>query len=241
MTCFVGLKNLNVIAHDLDLYFSEHDRAEPVLAHWLRLQFHPMQVFSLIKQIISSPALLDEVSARSYLHGNGFLKVVLLDRGYKLRLHVWFPGSACEENIHDHRWSFASTILAGSLVSEIWQDVAAGQGGTEFPEYLYHAAKPCLASFKEAVGISTLRRHSTRAQPVGSCYVLEEQTLHRIINPGTSLVATMMCTAPTGQGTTRLITTTNGIDPNVQPERIQPAVLKAALQQFIRLYFGALS
>jgi len=239
MTCFVGLKNLNAIAHDLDQYFHEHARAEPLLAHWLRLQFHPVQVFNLVKQIMSSPELLAEVSARSYMHGNGFLKVVLLDRGYKLRLHVWFPGSACEENIHDHRWSFASTILAGSLISEIWQDVTVGQSGDVFPEFLYHAAKPSQPSFKETVGQSTLRRQSTRAQATGSCYVLEEQTLHRIMNPGTSLVATMMCTAPTGHGTTRLITTANGIDPNVQPDRIQPAALKAALQQFLDLYFGS--
>ena len=237
MTCQVSLKTLNTFAQELDRYFRAHERADAVLANWLRLQFHPVQVYALVQQIISNPALLAEVSARSYRHANGFLKVVLLDRGYKLRLHVWFPGSACEENIHDHRWSFASTILAGGLVSEIWADTTDPQA-QQFPEFLYHAATPTQPSHKEFMGESLLTRVCTRSQPSGSAYVLEEQTLHRIINPGTSLVATLMCTAPTGQGTTRLVTTANGIDPNVQPPRIQPEELKLALQQFLTLYFG---
>lgn len=57
--------------------------------------------------------------------------------------------------------------------------------------------------------------------------------LHRIMNPGHQLVATMMCSAPTEQGTTRLIPMHAGIDPNIQPPKTNAAHLASALSAFL--------
>ncbi|MDQ9021828.1 hypothetical protein ACFODO_23425 [Acinetobacter sichuanensis] len=214
----------------LDQYFAVHSDASSALSTWLSAHFSQVQLIELLTAILADQATLQAVSARSYQHGNGFLKVVLLDRGYKLRLHIWFAGQACEENIHDHRWSFSSLILTGALTSEIWKDQAQGQ---PFQEYEYHAATQTQAPFKKDVGVQTLALDHVQVNTAGESYVMPKGKLHRIINPGHQVVATMMCSAPTEQGTTRLIPIHDGIDPNIQPPKISTQQLSASLQQFI--------
>lgn len=230
------MKNLNAkqllqrYQAQLDQYFSQHQDASPALSDLLHQQFSNAQLCHLLGVIIADPTTLADVSQRSYQHGNGFLKVVLLERGYKLRLHIWFAGQSCEENIHDHRWSFSSLILAGKLRSEIWQDAAQGQA---LQEFIYTAAQPGTAPFKVAKGTSTLHPVNVQCHQAGQSYVMPKGKLHRIVNPGNQLVASMMCSAPTEQGTTRLIPLNNGVDPNIQPPKITAAQLKISLSAFL--------
>jgi hypothetical protein len=188
-------------------------------------------MIELLEAILKDTSSLKQICQRSYQHGNGFLKVVLLDRGYKLRLHIWFAGQSCEENIHDHRWSFSSLILAGSLKSEIWKDHAEGQ---VFQEYEYHAETAERSAFKAEMGCQPLQLDHVQLNTVGDHYVMPKGKLHRIINPGHQLVATMMCSAPTEQGTTRLIPMHAGIDPNIQPPKANKDQLAGALLQFLQ-------
>lgn len=54
---------------------------------------------------------------RPVLHGNGFIQLAI---GPSVRLHVWSPllppAQAVNTPIHDHTFSFASTVLQGSLL-----------------------------------------------------------------------------------------------------------------------------
>jgi len=215
----------------LDQYFAIHQDADDALSQWLSARFSAAQLLALLTAILNDKNTLAEISARSYQHGNGFLKVVLLDRGYKLRLHIWFAGQSCEENIHDHRWGFSSLVLTGALTSEIWKDHAHGQ---QFQEYEYHAASKTHAPFKTDAGLQTLKLDHVQVNTAGDSYVMPKGKLHRIINPGHQLVATMMCSAPTEQGTTRLIPMHDGIDPNIQPPKITAERLAASLHQFVQ-------
>ena len=224
-------QQLQQFQQQLDQQFKTEQDANQALANWLQQQFSSSQLIHFIRQLIADEQVLAEVASRSYQHGNGFLKVVLLDRGYKLRLHIWFAGESCEENIHDHRWSFASLVLAGQLKSEIWRDDAQGQ---TFKSYQYHAATQQHAPFKQAVADSHLMLDQVQICKAGDSYIMPKRKLHRIINPGHQLVATMMCSAPTEQGTTRLIPIHDGIDPNIQPPKTTAAQLKQALQQFLQ-------
>lgn len=231
------MKNLNaqqLLQHyqsQLDQYFLTHTDASETLSTVLEQEFSTAQLCQLLQAILQDEHTLQEISRRSYQHGNGFLKVVLLDRGYKLRLHIWFAGQPCEENIHDHRWSFSSLILAGQLCSEIWQDNALGQ---QFQEFEYTAATTLQAPFKIEKGHSTLRCVHTQLNQTGESYVMPKGKLHRIINPGHQLVASMMCSAPTEQGTTRLIPLHQGIDPNIQPPKVTAQQLKISLHEFLQ-------
>jgi len=215
----------------LEQYFSIHNDATETLSQLLEQQFSKGQLLTLLTAIMQDEQSLAEISSRSYQHGNGFLKVVLLDRGYKLRLHIWFAGQSCEENIHDHRWSFSSLIITGALTSEIWKDVDAGQ---DFQEYEYHAATQSRAPFKTEIGVNALKLGHVQVKQAGESYVMPKGKLHRIINPGHQLVSTMMCSAPTEQGTTRLIPIHNGIDPNIQPPKTTVQQLTASLNLFIQ-------
>lgn len=214
----------------LDNFFATHHEANTLLSQQLEEDFSPEKLKEFLIALIEDKKTLAQVAARSYQHGNGFFKVVLLNHGYKLRLHVWFAGQSCEENIHDHRWSFSSLILAGELKSEIWQDDRLGQ---QFQEFEYHAASNAYAPTKKFIGQNHLSLLQTNVNCTGQSYVMPKGKLHRIINPGHQMVATMMCSAPTEQGTTRLIPMHQGIDPNIQPPKAQVYELEHALTQFL--------
>ena len=53
----------------------------------------------------------------SYLHTNGFYKIILkrYDDGSCLRLHYWLKDYNTDQNPHNHGWNFYSKILVGSL------------------------------------------------------------------------------------------------------------------------------
>lgn len=197
-------------------------------------------------------------AARSYWHGNGFLKVVLLDKGYKLRLHIWFAGTSCEENIHSHRWGFASHVLTGTLKSELWADAAndelhtstlsisAHKGASSKShrhqetqrhacEYRYTAKhqheRHTIEAHKQLIGTARLQKLQNIAQSAGASYVMTPSQLHRINHPGQELVATIICTAPTAVLTNRLFPTTD--QPKLHPAKLSADALKIALTRYL--------
>ena len=212
-----------------------HDALTP-LANTLSTHCHTDSMHALLRDIVDSPKLISEIAARSYYHGNGFLKVVLLDRGYKLRLHIWFKGSACEENIHSHRWAFASHVLTGALKSELWADAANDDAPTlTAAEYRYTAEHTChkkvVKATKQALGHTALIKQQDVMQRAGTSYVMTQYQLHRINHPGEALVATIICTAPTAVLTNRLFPTTDV--PKLHPAKLSMAELKLALLHYL--------
>lgn len=227
----------DVVAQISD-YYRHHTDASQALADWMAHSFCPQTIFAIINQVLANPALLAEIAARSYHHGNGFLKVVLAAQdGWKLRLHVWFPNTPCEENIHDHRWGFASTVLCGQLLSETFVDDVDGTiTGTE---YLYHARQNQDDSQKQTQGRFCLRSLGQQCRGMGESYFLPTSVLHRICDyPNKNLVATMMCSAPTQQGTNRLLVSDDrqGIDPNVEQTPLSSHELACLLGRFLCAY-----
>ena len=232
---------------------ASHNDTLTVLAELLGQHCQLSSMTALLSSIIQSPALLKTIAARSYWHGNGFLKVVLLDQGYKLRLHIWFAGTSCEENIHSHRWGFASHVLTGSLKSELWADAAnddlatiscdadADIASTDShaptllsDEYLYTAKhqtdKSQVPAHKQYVGTAHLNKLQNVTQTAGESYVMTPDLLHRINHPGEELVATVICTAPTQVLTNRLF-------PTIANPKLHPTHLSAnELQQALTLY-----
>lgn len=191
---------------------------------------------ALCELLLTDDAFAAQVATRSYRHGNGFLKIVLLDQGFKVRLHLWFPGAACEENIHDHRWSIASTILAGELHSEIWADAAEnGPFDLTGDEYRYLAANNGQSA--QAIRLHSqalnLVRHAKAG--AGSHYSLPPATLHRIRSHGRQLVATLMCSGPAQAGHTRLIAGHEGLLPEVAKHFLSVAELRAGIGHFAAL------
>ena len=233
--------NVNVLSDvvaQISDYYRHHNEASQALADWMAHSFCPQTIFAIINQVLSNSELLAQIAARSYHHGNGFLKVVLAAQdGWKLRLHVWFANTPCEENIHDHRWGFASTVLCGQLLSETFVDDIDGDiTGTE---YLYHARQNQDESQKHIQGRFCLRSLGQQCRGVGESYFLPTSVLHRICDySNKNIVATMMCSAPTQQGTNRLLVSDDrqGIDPNVEQNPLSSHELACLLGRFLCAY-----
>lgn len=254
-------KQLSLINAQLNQHFSK-DSACAIdtsnkssltqLASLLSQHCHIASMTSLLSSLIQSPELLAKIAARSYWHGNGFLKVVLLDQGYKLRLHIWFAGTSCEENIHSHRWGFASHVLTGSLKSELWADAANDDLSVspcvlnthstnrqaltlQTKEYVYTAKHQSghtpVSAHKKYIGSARLKKLQNITQTAGASYLMTPDQLHRINHPGQELVATVICTAPTQVLTNRLFLTI--ADPNLQPANLSAEELKQALIRYI--------
>lgn len=247
--------------HDfLNQHFSTHNhhdissdnKALTQLASLLSQHCHLASITTLISSLIQSPELLAKIAARSYWHGNGFLKVVLLDQGYKLRLHIWFAGTSCEENIHSHRWGFASHVLTGSLKSELWADAANDDLSAsrcasktepansrsltlQTKEYVYTAkhqgGHTPVPAHKKFIGTACLQKLQDITQTAGASYLMTPDQLHRINHPGQELVATIICTAPTQVLTNRLFPTL--ANPNLQPANLSAEELKHALTRYL--------
>src|SRR5438270_8647928 len=101
-------------------------------------QFASSDLHPLLSRLLEDPSALSEVAARSYVHDNGFVKIVLASgngTGGAVRLHVWTDGESGQNNIHNHCWPFTSLVLSGELEFEEYE--LAESGGIPVLHYAY--------------------------------------------------------------------------------------------------------
>jgi hypothetical protein len=185
-----------------------------------------------LQALCTNAAGLRACAAESYRHGNGFYKVVLSQGAhYKLRLHVWLPGVSAEENLHEHRWSFASTVLTGSLHSEIHaEDVTAS--AMEYDEYLYLAKEGDSPPSQTYIGKTWLACVSTSVRRAGDYYAMNPNTLHRIVRTDGGLTATLMCQSSPARRSNRLLTRPGQV-PDVTQRYMDPGELSAVVERLL--------
>jgi hypothetical protein len=144
-----------------------------------------------IRALLADPYRLAEVASRSYRHGNGFAKIVLArGRDRALRLHA--SGGPAEENVHDHRWAFASTILRGSLENVQFRDCEVG--GEVLREFRYERADQEADALE--LGAARVEEVSRRAMESGDAYSMEPGCLHRIVWSGAPTMTLMATERP---------------------------------------------
>jgi hypothetical protein len=70
------------------------------------------------KELVEYVASWPDSDLAPVMHPNGFIRCDLYRSrsGTAIRLHFWPVGLEAEPGIHDHRWHFASLILAGAYV-----------------------------------------------------------------------------------------------------------------------------
>lgn len=196
------------------------------------LAFSCEGLLSFLHSILLDPRQLESVTRRSYRHGNGFYKLVLdSNKHFKLRLHIWLPGELGEENIHDHRWAFSSTILCGQLENEVFAEALSDEA-REYPEYLYYAQNSDHPAHIQRNGEVRLvcTKHSIRH--AGDAYSMAPGVLHRIVTTGTGMTATLMCQAAPARAWNRLISA-HDILPNVEQRYLEPRELHDVLECFL--------
>lgn len=158
----------------------------------------------LLAQLLRDEAALTAVQRRSYYHHNGFRKLVLLqNRAFKLRLHLWEANSERHhENIHDHRWNFASCLLAGRFQTVVWEEDAAGPETRLNCTYTPAQADGCYGVHEH--GQVRLRQRATHVLQAGDQYYMPASTLHQVTDPGQGETITLMLTATPVLGNCKL-------------------------------------
>jgi hypothetical protein len=185
-----------------------------------------------LRALLADNARLGQCASKSYLHGNGFYKIVLSETAlYKLRLHVWLPGATAEENLHEHRWHFASTVLTGALYSEIHaEDVTAN--AQEYEEYLYLAKDGVSPPSQTYIGKTRLACLRTSVRRAGQHYAMKPNTLHRIVRTDGGLTATLMCQSSPARRSNRLLTRPGQV-PDVAQRYMSPADLATVVTRLL--------
>jgi len=136
--------------------------------------FAQSDLLSGLAALEDDEATLDLVARRSYQHANGFAKVVLaINSGVTLRLHI--AGDEPEENVHDHRWAFASTVVSGRIENVLYVDSPYGE---LFDEYSY--VRNGEATSAQYIGAARVVEVARQALAPGSAYWLSPNLLHRI-------------------------------------------------------------
>jgi hypothetical protein len=161
---------------------------------------------SLIRTMLADPEQLSRTASESYTHDNGFDKIVILapeHSGYKLRLHIWWPDhdKPYTENIHDHRWDFASVVLTGSCRNQIFR---RAKGGESVHEYRYIRPEQRGSYVLSPVGEAEIYCTLDTSLVAGTYYTMHHTEFHRIVSDRLDLTSTLFLQSPPLQNWTHL-------------------------------------
>jgi hypothetical protein len=193
---------------NLDIHYLE--RAAKTIAA------SPQHVLALLTDFVSDASRLSSLARRAYQHPNGFAKFVLHDSPdlpVRLRLHVWTGDSSQrikqdEQNIHGHRWNFASAVIAGQHL-RVDEFVRVETGGAPYLSYRYRpqhrtltsgddgAELPVDTTELEADGSARLEQSVGYSLAAGDSYSCDISKLHTVRTSGTDLIATLVVQGPT--------------------------------------------
>lgn len=177
---------------------------------------------SMLAALRGDSCRMADVTARSYRHDNGFDKIVLaapVTSPLKLVLHVWHPKTGpATDNIHNHRWNFASVVLCGALRLDLYQHDEDGSSHS-----IMHYSSPAGNEFYqlEPVGDMTVSVHASVTMAGGSTYTWAADLLHRAWGVGEQVTATLIVQGqPTRPTTTVLLRRPQGESPITGAQRI---------------------
>ncbi len=157
-------------------------------------ELEPAALGGILQTILGSESLVAQVVAQSYVHENGFLKIVIARdmNGRALRLHRWAGHAENRGNIHNHRWNFRSRILEGVLSFDEFS-IASGAGRSlRRYEYLGGNMREALTCASARV-----RRAATGSRVAGEKYAMSATTLHRTWAQGDTPTLTVVARGPT--------------------------------------------
>jgi hypothetical protein len=178
---------------------------------------------------------LEAAASRSYVHANGFLKIVLLAGAeFKLRLHLWLSTIANpaerDEDIHNHRWDFVSHVMAGSYRH---QQFAPDDGGLPYYRYSYEPVGSSGSFSLRHQGMQGLSCVSDETIEAGCTYMLRTEALHRVMGEPSRPTATLMLQAAAMRPVTDIYTPVPLGQTRIVPvERLAATTLEHHLAHF---------
>lgn len=147
-------------------------------------------------RLLSDTDHLTEIAARSQLHPNGFMKIVLdrftTQQGHDitLRLHRW-PDDAqlIRDDPHSHRWAYASAVITGAIIERVWNaSTERTPGAVPKDEYEYRSEAANGHAYYTARGPKWLELSGETLLAQGSTAWAVPSRIHSIeyADPGTT-------------------------------------------------------
>lgn len=173
------------------------ERIDPNSAEIAELRLRQLDVIELFEACINpaSRAILDLIMQESYRHANGFYRIsfpATSSSPVRIRLHVWpseqDPGSSeAVPDAHNHKWPFASRVLAGALSHDILH-VRLGHGPYE---HFRHVDMGYGYEFIRS-GRASLDLVRVEVTTEGTAYRMVPETVHRVLPQDGQYAATLV-------------------------------------------------
>jgi hypothetical protein len=149
---------------------------------------------ALLRSVLRDERWLSGVQRNSYRHPNGFDKMVLLsDQRFQVRLHMWKTPHSPEdgiENVHNHRWDFASIMLLGGYRYQ--EFVLADDEGGSFHAYSYGYSRGSPTYSLTSLGLRSLACSLDAHLGTGASYALGTGVFHRVMGDPGRTTATLV-------------------------------------------------
>lgn len=189
-------------------------------------------------------AVRERLAGRATVHHNGFVKLVVVDtdewdslplKGFRLVLHVWDPAVAPHsvEEIHNHRWRFASVLLRGALKWEHFHEYDGEDEPIPCLEYEYRSPGRDTGYRLRPRGPVTLARQFVALAGVGARSLMTVSQIHRVEPVADTLSATLFLQFPVERTWTRVFVE-SWRPASTAPRRLRrpdPAELAACLRR----------
>lgn len=153
---------------------------------------------ALLRNATLAPEL-ELVARDSYLHDNGFAKIVVYRSDHcAVRFHLWDTSQASvpvTSNVHDHRWHFVAMLLSGGYLQQQFRRASLSQKGSQYSasRYTVSGDEYELAPIGE---LRLIKTDENRIQP-GQHYMMMADSLHRVIVPVNQVTVSVVFQAAT--------------------------------------------
>lgn len=222
---WLGVDDVVPVASEFDLGSQDH-------TEWLSGVDIRAVLAAVAAAVAREPAYAAAVCRLSYVHPNGFTKLVLAHRlpSWALRLHVWrVPVHPNDNDIHDHCGPLTSRVLIGEIVNETYE---VADDGTVFERYIDEASASThnlTRAGSTMLALSSSDRHSH-----GSCYSLPFDVLHRTDPLGQFPVVTLVAEGVRLRGFSSVYRKPKAHRPNVVPTASTPEWFASELRDIQR-------
>ncbi len=183
-----------------------------------------------IIRTLGNETILSDIASKSYIHQNGFVKLVYETiEDTVCRLHVYPLGATADKNIHDHRWDFTSITICGALPMSLFtpfegfSEILHTYSKTANNGHLIESLSPCSTELVESISFVPLQR-----------YYMPSTLFHRI-EEVEELTITYVETYPAKNDFCHLISSEDrsGSDA-IQPEPLSVDVARQCLALIVR-------
>jgi hypothetical protein len=158
--------------------------------------------------------------------------------GYRLTMHLWPPpftdDEVDDEQIHDHRFNFWSSVLLGTLES---QNFIRARCGAPIREYQYVPEKRSVATvgnFYKFTGVATLLDLPGSCVGIGEAYHLRYHSIHRVVLPRQKMTCTLVLRGPRLRQYSSVFSNSRRYDPARQNIMFTPGQLAVKLRLVLR-------